>query len=494
MCNKAHKCSHIPMKTIIIQRHEDTTLTPDETRQIHGIMFTKTNVGLLSVNIVTLLSQAANQFITIGRLLEQDFDVEYKSDASSTYNSYIVNPSETFQYTTRELRGRILEYLEGGFYLSGSSEVAIVGPVEVIITFEKGVFNKSSESIEPTLLTWCTQEHIWVNASQSCGNNYMTSVDWENNSFKTFICNIDDLCKTTSVEPGSSDNGFKGPRSFVLAGTGTKFVNSPPIIVTNTSFCISEDAGTIQFLIEAFDPDFDEFEFVLNTEMSYKGRITLDTSGLGSYTPCKDCYGREEIGFSIHEVREDTNILLETKGLIKVDITEVNDNPVLMAVQNGVASFGSTTLSMDEYKVDSVSNFQDIVLVAYDVDADDMKVVIEGPQQGQLKIFNQAEIHSIIYQECEKPLGKIQNNWNALKNELQEHDTLVLPVPCGVEDDFKDKTFSWHAVLVEYIPNMGFVGQDNLKVYVVLLIMLFLTNEMHAMHTVHRYLLPDNKV
>ena len=468
MCNKAHKCSHIPMNSIIIRRHEDTTLTPDKTRQIHGIMLTGTNVGLLSVNLSTLLSQAANQFITIGRLIEQDFDVKYKTDASSTYNSYIVNPSETFQYTTRALRGRILEYLEGGFYLSGSSEVTILGPVEVIITFENGVFNKSSQGIEPTLLTWCTEEHIWVNASQSCGNNYVTSVDWENNNFKTFICNIDNLCQTTSVEAGETDNGFKGPRSFVLAGTSSEFVNSPPVIVTNTSFCISEDAGTIQFLIEAFDPDLDEFEFVLNTEISYRGSITLDPSGLGSYTPCKDCFGLEEIGFSIHEVREDTNSLLETKGLIKVDIKEVNDNPVLMAVQNGGALFVSTTLSLDEHKVDSVSDVQDILLVAYDVDADNMKILIEGPQHGQLKIFNQTEIHSVVYQECKKPLGEIQTNWEALKNKLKRHDTLVLPVPCGIEDDFKDKTLRWHAALVEYRPNLGFTGQDNLKVYVVL--------------------------
>ena len=459
------------MKILVIQRKRDNLELPRPNGKISGRIAPYLEGGLQSVDILTPLEQANDRFIIIGALEESDFQVDYKTDASTNYKPYITDPYWTLKYTSREMEGRILHYLKGGFYLTAATEKPLNGPIYITVQYPSEIFNRNVTAGRPTLLTWCKTEEIWVNASKSCNEEYMPSVDWENNMFTTPVCDIRSLCRSSSRDKGQKwkkrqaavDNGFTGPASFVVAGTGDDIVNSAPVIITNTTYTFEEDVGIIDFAIAAEDPDSDDFIFVLDPAQSHTGNVTLTSDGRVTYRPCKDCFGTYKVVFIVQEVRTDSVPALETKGTIIFHITEVNDNPVLVNVQKGSALTGEVTMIVDEYQESEFYENLKIFLVSYDVDKNGITLTVEENANGTLMSHGQIMGYNVTNQDCGSEYSLRQGDWELAMEAILDQEFL-LPVPCGIEEDVEGKSLNWVATLMEYTPNKDFLGKDTIKV------------------------------
>ena len=460
------------MKILVIQRPRDILRLPGPNGKITGRIAPYLEGGLQSVDILTPLEQANDRFIIIGALEESDFQEDYKTDATTNYKPYITDPYWTLKYTSREMEGRIIHYLKGGFYLTGTTEKPINGPIYITVQYPSEIFNRTVTAGRPTLLTWCKVEEIWVDASKSCNGEFIPSVDWENNMFTTPVCDIKSLCRSSSRNEGqkrkkrqtADDNGFTGPSSFVVAGTGDDIINSAPVTITNTTYTIDEDVGTIDFVIAAGDPDSDDFVFVLDPTQTHTGNVTLASNGQVTYRPCKDCFGTDEVAFIVQEVRSDSLPALETKGTMIFRITEVNDNPVLVNVQKGSALTGEVTMIVDEYQDSDFYENLKIFLVSYDVDKNGITLTVEGNAHGTLMLHGQPMAYNVTNQDCGLDYSLRQGEWDLAMEAILDQKEFTLPVPCGVEEDVEGKSLNWVATVTEYTPNKDFLGKDTIKV------------------------------
>ena len=472
ICNKAHKCSKFPMKTIIIRRSTDTMLIPDGNDKITGLIRPSMDKAADYIEIETPENQNNSQYIMVGFLTESDLQVDYKSDASNTFKSYISDPASTIKYTSRELRGRILQYLEGGFYITASPDSNLNGPVEITVGYSRTYFNRSMVAGRPTLLVWCPVEEIWMKASDSCKEGYFPMVDWENNMFTTPVCDVKSLCgqelsgtsKRTRRQADSGDREFTGPGSFVVAGVSDQILNNPPIIITDTTYNIPEDVGTIAFTIAAGDPDTDDIEFLLHPNSTHNGTVTLDLNGQATYKPYKDLFGTDEVHFIVREVRTDGISPLQAEGVMTIYIEEVNDNPGLMFVHRGAAVMGTVTSTVDQYLESESERKLTLLLVSYDVDMDSISFTLHGNEYGTVMRYSQSVTHNIVHQNCSGDWSERQKDWDLVVESILNQNEFTLPVPCGVEEETKGESVNWVVTVVEYTPNKGFLGLDKLEV------------------------------
>ena len=103
------------MKKIIICRSTGTMLIADGSGKMTGLIKPNMEQAAEYIEINTPENQNNSQYIMVGFLTESDLQVKYTSKASNTFKSYISDPASTTKYTSTELRGRILQYLKGGF-------------------------------------------------------------------------------------------------------------------------------------------------------------------------------------------------------------------------------------------------------------------------------------------------------------------------------------------------------------------------------------------
>ena len=475
-CNQGHKCAQLPISVMVIRRTKDNMVWPSPTGEMSGRLVPDIPDAVESIQLVTLFAQADDQYLIIGSLDKTDFQEEYKSDAASQYKPYIVDPSLTIQHTSRDLEGRITQYLAGGFFLTGTPGTTIKGPIKVSVKYPSSLFNRSSSQGRPTLLSWCEVEEIWIDVAQSCSSKYVPSVDWDNNVMTTYLCDVKSVC--SSKARGASkrrkrkadDDGFKGPGSFVLAGATDGIINSPPVIITDTIYTINEDVGSISFVIAANDPYNDEFMFLLDPHGEHSGSVTLAPGGQASYKPCKDCFGVDEVIFIVREVRDDGVTPLETRGLINVTISQVNDNPAMVLVQDGEARTGVISMTMDEFKDSKTDNTLKVVFVSYDVDKDSISITINGNSNGILRLYGQPTPFNISYPDCEQAWSLRKGEWDLAVESILNQNGFTLPVPCGIEADIQGKSLSWISTVVEYTPKKDFLGMDTVQVCVILMI------------------------
>ena len=447
-------------------------LMPNTNGKITGLIRSSMERAAEYIEINTPEKQNNSQYVMVGLLTESDLQVEYKSDASTTFKSYVADPASTIQYTSRELRGRILQYLEGGFYMTASPDSNINGPIEVSVRYPGNYFNSSMVAGRPTLLVWCSVEEIWMKASDSCKEGYFPMVDWENNKFTTPVCDVKSLCgqessrtsKRTRRQAESGDREFTGPGSFVVAGVSDEIFNDHPVIITNTTYRISEDVGTITFTIAAGDPDTDDIEFLLHPNSTHSGTATLASDGQATYTPCKNCFGVDEVKFIVREVRTDGIPPLQTEGVMTVYIEEVNDNPRLMFVHRGEAVTGTITSTVDQYQESESDRILTLLLVSYDVDKDSISYTLHGNKYGTVMRYGQSVTHNIVRQNCSGDWSERQKDWDLVVESILNQNEFTLPVPCGVEEETKGESVNWVATVVEYTPNKEFLGLDKLEV------------------------------
>ena len=455
----------------MVRRTKDNMVSPGPSGEMTGRIVPDNPNGVESIEVVTLLAQPDDQYLIIGSLDNTDFQEEYKTEATRQYNPYIVDPSLTIQYTSRDLEGRITKYLEGGFFLTGTPGIAISGPVKISIKYPDTLSNRTSSQGRPTLLTWCEVEKIWIDVAESCFGEYVSSIDWENNVLTTYLCGVKSVCSSKATVASkrkkrqADDNGFEGPGSFVVAAATDGVINSPPIVITDTTYTINEDVGSISFVIAAGDPDSDDFMFLLDPDSGHSGNATLAPDGQASYKPCKDCFGADEVIYIVREVRDDGVTPLETRGTISVTISQVNDNPSIVLVQDGEARTGVSSRTMDEFKDSKTDNSLKVVFVSYDVDQDSISFTIDGNSNGILRLYGQPTPFNISYPDCEEAWSLREGEWDLAVESILNQNGFTLPVPCGIEADIQGKSLSWISTVVEYTPNKDFLGMDTVQVY-----------------------------
>ncbi|KAI0240690.1 hypothetical protein LSAT2_008511 [Lamellibrachia satsuma] len=101
-CTKAHRCSQVPVKPILIVRDSDTLAETKEGQLM--LTLARTDDPEKIVIIKAVEPQANNTMLVGGLLSEEDVNSQYDSAESDSFKSFIVDPVSTQDKTDRYLR------------------------------------------------------------------------------------------------------------------------------------------------------------------------------------------------------------------------------------------------------------------------------------------------------------------------------------------------------------------------------------------------------
>ena len=429
------------------------------------------------ISITTPLVQHTETYLICGDLTQSDMRADYHSDASEPpLSNIIANPLTAYQNSDRALFGRIQSISRTGFFLSALPSQPVVGPVEISLTFDITQFSSTNGTTEPRLLAYCTLEHIWIDASESCQNS-SSVVDWQESTLVVSICNLQAHClgitnhhiRRRRQNDEETTDEFVGSHSFALASVDTEFINHAPILWSDTHYETTEDPGLMVIALEGRDPENDTFEFVLSENSTHFGFADLTSDGILTYRPCGDCFGNDLITLFLIEIRHDDIEPLQSMSMLNISIVPLNDHPRLIAMRDG------DSLSDDDYRITIVIEEYapqkndytplEILLGAYDVDGNGVNIYYRSVDSGEVVIENQVETHQYSHQNCSIPWEARETTWHNLEHDIRENSPgIVMIIPCDMPEDVTGKTLQWTLSLVKYVPEIGYYGTDTLLV------------------------------
>lgn len=469
-CNKGHVCSKLPTENIMIVGKNDTIKSTNSDG--HIFIQKKLKDSPFTVNISTGLGQSGEKYLIFGQLTDEDFKREYIASSSPSFTPFIVDPETTFTKTPRELHQRWNGFTDMGFYLATIPDTEIQGPLNVAINFGT-VFQERDEAI-PKLLTWCPMEKIWVDVAQTCGPSAESRIDWKQMLLEVNICSIQDYCENQNSTSSSSrkrrqvGNGLSGTQAFVVAGINTTVVNNPPYITSVSEYHIYEDPGRVHVSLSATDPEGDSLEYELNTSHVSQGWVDLTKSGLLMYKPCEDCTSSDQVHFTVIEKQSGNIPPLTTHGFVTFIITEVNDNPEIMVVNQGtkLEAINNVVNVNAENNVPAQNPYQalNILIVGFDADADDMTLYFETTRNGVFRHEKQEQTKNTSTANCSMLWTFRKETWDVELEKFYSSQEYKLPVPCNLNRSIEHNNMNWIMSSVSYTPREGFHGLDTMKV------------------------------
>ncbi|KAI0212797.1 hypothetical protein LSAT2_002238 [Lamellibrachia satsuma] len=466
-CSKAHICSQVPVKPILIVRDADTVAKTEGGQ----LIMTLENPAAPNSRIIVkaMEPQKDNTMLVGGFLSIDDVNSQYMSAASDTFKTFIVDPESTQDKTDRFLRNRLHSWEGQPVFISTLPDQTIAGPLSITMSFDKTREQDFERDIQPRILRWCADEEMWIDAGRTCdtdgGNSH---IDWENGLLTVKVCHSSTVCNP-EVKDGRGNRAVgdvvtTGVAEYAVVGVDATFSSSPPIIESDMKIYIDEDTH-FEFTIRATDPDGDSLVFLLNpTAQSPRGNVTVSIDGKLSYTPCINCKGEDKIHFTVMEKRTDDVVSpLSVDGTLIVEIKDSNDVPIIQMFKEGrdiVPPSSAVKVTVEEDK----DMF--FVIAAHDVDlADDLAVAFESPRHGNLTVFNQIKKVDLIPHDCSQSWDTRRHLWDELVGDVTGYaaiQNVSLPNPC--DTNFVNRHLSWVITAFQYAPFEHYFGEDTIKV------------------------------
>ncbi|XP_070572594.1 uncharacterized protein [Ptychodera flava] len=469
-CNKGHRCSHYKMNKVVITGEDDEIVTAVHDGNINVKLYRNDvqHRDKASVVIATDRGQAEGTALAAGMLSDEDLEKEYTSDATVEFKPFVVNPKETSELTSRELRRRIHKFLDSNFYITSLDGLPINGKMNITVAF-----NMSDYQVDalPRLLYWNTELGEWHDSSHTCEDTYdLYHYDLEAATLTVQVCSttspLDDSTNRRRRETNSPSGSFSGPTAFSVAAVDNTFQNTPPYITSDDTVFMVEDSGTLVFTITALDDEFDQIAFRPTDNASLPdprlGSANLTLDGEFTYRPCPDCYGEDKFYFVAFEQRADGIPSLSADGILTVIIRPQNDYPELFLDINGW-----NLLQKDNYELTITQEqrhqwnegyYPIIAMVgAFDVDTEDkLTLMFERPTHGQLEITEEHRNVTFKMSECvvmEKKAGETE--WPPGSE---------ITFPCNMNNPHDITRQSWVIAYIKYVPNEYYYGEDEIKV------------------------------
>ena len=299
--------------------------------------------------------------------------------------------------------------------------------------------------------------------------------------FSLQVCHNDLACSSATTshrgKRAVSATPSQGVAILGVSSVSNAFVNSPPVIKSNSRITIFEDQQ-FTFIIKAEDPDGDGLSFRVNSSAAAAtGEVTLQLDGTLMYTPCRNCYGTDTVHFTVLERRTDDEPALSVDGIFVVTIVGINDVPQLQMFSKGrdiVTDSRKLAITAEEFHADKYGQdniiyaHEDVLYVVAANDADyddDLKIAFERPEHGNLKLYSVIKNVEITPQNCSEAWDTRRHLWDDLIGTIARNYSiqwLQLPEPC--DDDLADRHVALVVTMFKYRPFDGYFGDDTIKV------------------------------
>ncbi|XP_063408918.1 uncharacterized protein LOC134692399 [Mytilus trossulus] len=340
VCNEAELCTNKSLGSVLITNTESIIKRSDHGEAIHIVEYVSTDSRRRKRNAETIVLTTPEglipgQTIVLQPISEEDLTTEYRSDSSSDFQPYIVNPATTWDMVERLLYKRI-HSLVITFSVIPVGHLPLPGPM--IITYPDTV--GENEETRTALAHWNTGLQQWQLSSITCGQTLEIDNGDETKSVE--------VCKTWGDEEDAinqtdkSVSYFSEETQFAVFIISNKVYNSPPILTSNRFISIKEDEGTLQYQLEASDEEGDVIKFSLASQ-SYKfGKPLLFEDGILLYAPCPDCSGVETLSIILREVQTNDDIPpASSEATLVITIIDFNDPPEIFLTQHGQSILSS---------------------------------------------------------------------------------------------------------------------------------------------------------
>ncbi|CAG2247499.1 unnamed protein product [Mytilus edulis] len=271
------------------------------------------------------------QTVVLQPISEKDQNTEYRSDSSTDFQPYIVNPATSFDMVDRLLYRSIHSHVTT-FSVIPVGHLSMPGPMNITYPDKIG----ENEDNRTVLAHWNSVIQQWELSGRTCGDASVLEID-NGDGTKTV-----QVCKTRRVDLAERNQTeesilyFSEETQFAVLIVSKKIYNSAPTLISNRFISINEDQGTVRYQLEAADGEDDTVRFYLKTQTYKLGDPVLYEDGLLMYTPCKDCSGVETIDIILKEVQTSKDITpVSSEASIVITIIDTNDPPDMFLVQYG---------------------------------------------------------------------------------------------------------------------------------------------------------------
>ncbi|KAI0217501.1 hypothetical protein LSAT2_030719 [Lamellibrachia satsuma] len=472
-CSKAHKCSEVPVKPILIVRDTDAVAKTKAGRL--ALSLTNAQNPTTIVNITAMKTQKEDAMLAGGFLSDRDVSSQYLSAASNTFKTFIVDPESTTDKTDRYLRNRIRHWEGDTIFVTTLPDQSIDGPLSITMSFDKSRVQDFMQDVHPRILRWCADQDMWIDAGRTCDTDPDNRhIDWEHGTVIVKVCHSDTVCSTFDKHDrrkrAVSKPTSEGVGVYALGGVNNAYNNSPPIIQSESDISIFEDQQ-FTFIITAKDPEKDEVSFLLNlTAPAPMGNASLTLDGTLTYMPCANCYGTDTVYFTVWERRTDGEQPLSVDGTLTINIVGTNDAPNLQMFSEGrdiVPPSSKVAIAVEENNANDAA-YQDVMFVVAASDADyddDVKLAFDPPEHGNLTVYTMVKNVNIIPQDCSQPWHSRRHLWDKLIDAISSSNSIQkvrLPEPC--DDDLGQRHLAVVVTVFKYRPFEGYFGEDVIKV------------------------------
>ncbi|KAL5014713.1 hypothetical protein ScPMuIL_008983 [Solemya velum] len=364
LCNEANLC--------LIREVADVVITGDQTAMATSKNGKKVDVTVNlpdgadrkkrathSLTVETPDGLLPGQSIMVNVLTQAELEADYRSDASTEFTPYIVNPAVTLDLTDRWLTNRIHSAFDF-FTVVSVGQLELPGPL--VVRFPSYTSDSSQTDINiTTLIHWNPVDGRWEQSSKSCGYEEETEVwDREQGIVTVKVCDtwtsvpvaepLTRRRRATSDSTTTTEAYFNAETQFGLAIIPELIPNTPPVLISQTNVTINEEEAFSYQLI-ADDNEGDPVLFSL--EAGYTGaelgELSLSHDGLLVYAAYVDRFGEESVPIILTDNPEDIPPAT-SKVTITITVEDITDVPVIF-----LASMGQSILLADPTEPVNVS-------------------------------------------------------------------------------------------------------------------------------------------
>ncbi|VDI71255.1 Hypothetical predicted protein, partial [Mytilus galloprovincialis] len=455
VCNEAELCTNKSLGSVLITNTESIIKRSNHGEAIHIVEYVSTDSRRRKRNAETIVLTTPEglipgQTIVLQPISKEDLTTEYRSDSSTDFQPYIVNPATTLAMVERLLYKRI-HSLVMTFSVIPVGHLSLPGPMIIIYPDTVG----ENEETRTALAHWNTGLQQWQLSSMTCGKTLEIDNGDETKSVevcKTWRDEVEEINQTDK-----SVSYFSEETQFAVFIISNKVYNSPPILISNRFISIKEDEGTLQYQLEATDEEGDVIKFSLASQTYKLGKPLLFEDGILLYTPCTDCSGIETLTIILQEIQTNDDIPpASSETTIVITIIDSNDPPEIFLTQYGQSILSSdptepVLVYLEQKTLFNLNKWTEeftAVIGAFDMEQQDLSMNVQKPMHGTL-MFTDEKTTAPITLNCETAVN-------------------VVGVPCGnfskTLPHNKDAV-SWLYTSLFYNQSMNSSGFDLLKVY-----------------------------
>ncbi|XP_052081925.1 uncharacterized protein LOC127719726 isoform X2 [Mytilus californianus] len=460
LCNAAMRCTNKTMGSVII-----TNANTDLETSLNGLAITitvtpgsgrrrKRAVGD-DLIIVTPSNLTSGHSTTFTKLTQSELTASYESAASTDFVPYIVDPSTTTDLVDRILLGRLYGS-EFAFAFVSVGHIMMPGPI--LMTYSDAAGPGPHDSGNRTILThWNPVRQVWEESSRTC-NETDTEVFHNDSTVTVKVCNTwRDLTEGVVNEPY-----FRHETMFSLSNAKATITNSEPKLTVPDVIFMSEDAGTIQYQLEATDDEGDTIEFYLvgNYTNYTMGTPILSVDGILLFTPCQDCMGIETFPVILQEVQSDPVTIPPNNVTVwlTVNVTDIVDPPVIFLTLVGESQLPADHTEPVIVYLEQKNDWNEPIwspswyalIGAYDIESGDKpQLNVQEPVVGTLIITDNTTMLPTIASSC--------------PNVTARTDDMMFPCDLGLLKPVNEH--EWNYMKLTYVQNYSFSGYDEAKVY-----------------------------